>query len=115
MRIMLALVLAASVHAGEVIDDTIILRGDANSDSAVNLSDASYIASYYASGGPAPECANQADANHDGSINLADASYITNWYVLGGPAPPYPGPFGTGKGCVSSPYPVIGCDVIDCP
>ena len=69
------------------------MRGDANSDNAVNTSDAIFISNFLYQGGPAPSCMYAADANDDGEVTGADATYIVQWYSNGGPPPPSPGPF----------------------
>jgi len=58
--------------------------GDANSDNAVNVSDAVFIINYAFSGGQAPEPLESADANCDGAVNVSDAVYIINYAFSGG-------------------------------
>lgn len=70
----------------------LFLRGDANNDLRVDISDPTYIQNYLSRGGPAPKCPDAADANDDGQITGADAERILNFKFSGGapPAAPYP-------------------------
>ncbi len=76
---------------------TSFIRGDANSDGVIDLSDSVYIKSYVNSQGPAPTCLKGADVNDDGVVNLNDAQYDDDYLFSGGPAP-------------KSPYPSCGTD-----
>lgn len=70
------------------------VRGDANQDGVVDISDGSFILNYLFRGGSAPGCADPADANDDGVIDISDASHIYGFQLLGTaqmPAP-YPNP-----------------------
>lgn len=64
-----------------------LYRGDANGDEVVNISDATFIASYLFSSGPDPECLMACDANIDGQVTVSDISFITNYLYNGGPSP----------------------------
>jgi len=91
-------VVLLSTHVFALIgeeEDIILVRGDANSDGAVDTSDAIYLNAYIFGGGPAPPCLNQADANDDNSLDISDSTYLFNWLFRGGPAPPAPGPYNT--------------------
>jgi hypothetical protein len=70
------------------------VRGDANRDGKVDLSDAIAVLSYLFLGGRKPACAEAGDANDSGSLELSDAIYLLNHLYLGGapPRPPYPQP-----------------------
>jgi hypothetical protein len=61
--------------------------GDANSDGAVDISDAVYLIAYIFSGGPAPSPLLAGDANCDGAIDISDAVYLIAYIFSGGPAP----------------------------
>lgn len=102
---------AAVAVAGDMDDDDILRRGDANSDSLVDVSDVSFISDYLFQGGPEPPCMNQADVNGDGAVNVSDCSYLTNYLFQGGPAPPAPGPDNT-QCTDTSPY--ISCSYLIC-
>ncbi len=85
------------------------LRGDANEDGAVSISDAVYMVQYLFLSGPASDCERTGDANGDGFLNVADAVYLLNAYFSGGAAipAPYPDcdldPFASALECVSYP------------
>lgn len=68
------------------------VRGDANSDEAINLTDAVFVLGALFLGGHEPPCWDAADANDDGTVNLTDPVYLLNFLFLSGPAipPPYP-------------------------
>jgi len=64
------------------------LRGDANHDGIVNVSDVVYLISYLFKGGPAPIPGTiVGDANCDGKVTIADAVYLINYLFKGGPKP----------------------------
>ncbi len=67
------------------------IRGDANMDSVLDISDVVKILLYKFSGAQLL-CLDAADANDDGRIDISDAQYITNHLFKSGPAPksPYP-------------------------
>ncbi len=58
---------------GIVDQSTSFLRGDANEDANVDISDAVYILEYLFRGRTSPLCQDTADANDDGKIDLSDA------------------------------------------
>ncbi|MDO8508556.1 MAG: dockerin type I domain-containing protein [Nanoarchaeota archaeon] len=66
-------------------------RGDANSDTTVDLSDAITILSYLFYNGNAPYCKDAADANDDGSIDVSDAVRVLN-VLFQGETFPVPSP-----------------------
>jgi hypothetical protein len=61
------------------------LRGDANEDSRVDLSDPVFLLNYLFLGGPELECLRSGDVNEDGNVDLSDPVYILNYLFLGGP------------------------------
>ncbi len=61
--------------------------GDANSDEAVNVSDAVYIINYVFAGGEAPYPIQAADANGDRNCDVSDAVFIINYVFIAGPVP----------------------------
>jgi hypothetical protein len=63
------------------------LRGDANGDDAIDISDAVFLIAYIFSGGPAPSPLWRGDANCDGVIDISDAVYLIAYIFSGGPAP----------------------------
>ena len=68
------------------------VRGDANSDGEINLSDAITILQYLFVAGTAPACEKAADADASGRLDITDPIRILGWLFLGGqpPAPPSP-------------------------
>lgn len=68
------------------------VRGDANGDSNVNVSDVSFIGLYLFEGGAAPPCFDAADVNDDGQVNISDTSYLYAYLFGSGPQPPSPFP-----------------------
>lgn len=63
------------------------LKGDANGDRNLSVSDVIYIINYLFKGGPAPVSVQAADANCDGSVSVSDVIYLINYLFKGGPAP----------------------------
>jgi len=63
------------------------LRGDANSDKKVSLSDIVYLINYLFKFGPAPDPIQSGDANCDGKVSLGDIVYLINYLFKFGPAP----------------------------
>ncbi|MBI4603485.1 MAG: hypothetical protein HY721_16155 [Planctomycetes bacterium] len=70
------------------------LRGDANGDGKVDVSDPVYILAWLFLGGPAPACEDAADADDGGQVNITDAIHALGFLFLGGqpPPPPHPAP-----------------------
>jgi IPT/TIG domain-containing protein/FG-GAP repeat protein/dockerin type I repeat protein len=68
------------------------LRGDANRDGAVDISDAVTIISFFFIGGETPACQDAVDVNDSGTIDLSDAIYLLGSLFLGQPAPLAPFP-----------------------
>lgn len=63
------------------------LCGDANSDEAIDVSDAVYLIAYIFSGGPAPNPLLSGDASCDDIVDISDAVYLIQYIFVGGPAP----------------------------
>jgi len=85
---------------------TPFLRGDANGDGLLNVSDPiAHLERLFAAGEPAP-CGDAADANDDGRLDLSDALYTLGFLFLGRPAPPEPFP---DPGLEPTPD-ALGCD-----
>lgn len=68
------------------------VRGNANSDNAVDIGDPIFILAYLFNGGPTPNCLDAADGNNDSAIDIADPISILNWLFGGGPIIPQPYP-----------------------
>jgi hypothetical protein len=63
------------------------LRGDANGDGAINVSDVVYLINYLFINGPAPDPIQAGDVNCDGVVNVTDVVYLINYLFIGGPPP----------------------------
>ncbi len=68
------------------------IRGDADNDGRVTLTDSIKILKHLFQGDPAPSCLDAADTNDNGDLSLTDAVYLLNHLFKGGPAPPAPYP-----------------------
>jgi hypothetical protein len=68
------------------------IRGDANGDHGVDISDAMRTLGYLFLDSRRIDCLDAADANDDGAINIADATYSLNFLFNGGPEMPPPFP-----------------------
>ncbi len=74
---------------------TPFLRGDANNDSRVDLSDAiAILNSLFLGIPPLAPCADALDVNDEGRVDISDAIYLLSYLFQGGAAipPPYPEP-----------------------
>lgn len=72
---------------------SIFLRGDANRDGKLDISDAVFTLGSLFLGGPLPPCRDAADANDDGTIDVSDA--LTTLNSLFGDSGPLPEPSGS--------------------
>jgi len=68
------------------------IRGDANEDTAVDLSDAVSILAHLFLGGEAPCDRRPLDADDNATIEITDAVYLLGYLFLGQPPPPAPFP-----------------------
>jgi PKD repeat protein len=70
------------------------VRGDADGNGRVELTDAVTSLAFLFTGGPAPRCLDAADTNDDGSVDLTDAIFGLNFLFRSEryPMPPYPEP-----------------------
>jgi len=66
---------------------TAFLRGDSNSDGAVDSSDAVHVLLYLFNGGAQPKCGDAADADDNGRLALGDAVGALSHLFLGTQAP----------------------------
>ncbi len=71
---------------------TDFIRGDANQDLNIDVSDATYLLNYLYAAGPAPDCLDAADVNDNGVIDLSDSLYLILHLFLSAPPPPAPYP-----------------------
>jgi hypothetical protein len=80
------------------------VRGDANGDAKLDISDAIAILAYLFSGSET-DCEDALDGNDSDKIDIADAIYVLSYLFGGGPHPP-------------EPFPTAGADttgeVLDC-
>ena len=69
------------------------LRGDANADGAINMTDAISILSFLFLGGGEPPCLDAADTDNNEVVQLTDGIYMLNFLFSGGapPSAPFPG------------------------
>jgi hypothetical protein len=81
-----------------VPDVAFFVRGDANTDFKVDVSDAIFTLEYLFLAGPAPQCSDAADADDSGSIVISDAVVILNHLFAGSSIR------------ISDPYPLLGAD-----
>ena len=75
---------------------TTFVRGDANSDGSINLTDGVVPLLFLFSGGAPPACLDAADTNDTGSVEITDAIIIFSWLFTGGAAPAEPSPVSPG-------------------
>jgi IPT/TIG domain-containing protein len=83
------------------------IRGDANSDGVVDISDAVTILAYLFTGGDKPTCIDAVDADDSGLLDITDAIYLLGFLFMGGPAPPAPYPL-PGKDTTKDVYDCLG-------
>jgi len=63
------------------------VKGDANGDGEVTVSDVVYLINYLFKSGPAPYPWEAGDANGDGNVSVADCVYLINYLFKEGPPP----------------------------
>jgi hypothetical protein len=68
------------------------LRGDADGDGEVTLTDAVGVLEFLFHGAVAPPCLDVFDADDNGRLNVSDAVYLLGFLFRGGPPPPPPFP-----------------------
>src|SRR5215510_8616182 len=71
---------------------TDFIRGDANGDGVISISDAHFINAFLFVGGPTPECGNSADTDDNNYVQLTDAVRILGYTFLGQKPPVAPFP-----------------------
>jgi hypothetical protein len=85
--------ISASVTILPASGSTRFLRGDANVDGALGMSDAIFLLhSLFGGQGFEIACRDAADSNDDGRVDISDPIYVLTFLFLGGPAPPQPFP-----------------------
>jgi hypothetical protein len=95
-----------STSSGKVAFSRNFLRGDADQNGQVNLSDSVSILTWLFRGGDEPSCVEAADSNGNRQVNIADPIYLLQHLFVSGPAPqaPFPacGPASVALGCEAS-------------
>jgi RHS repeat-associated protein len=84
--------LALSLMTAPAAADAAFVRGDANADGAVDVSDPIFALLWRFAGGPEPPCLDAADANDNGAIDVSDAIWLLQFLFRGGNEPPEPFP-----------------------
>jgi hypothetical protein len=81
-------------------DIAIFVRGDANGDGDLDITDPVTTLAFLYQGGAAPDCLKAADVNDDSLVDITDPIASLNYLFLDGDAPP-------------APYPAAGLDPTD--
>ena len=81
------------------------IRGDANADGQVNISDSQSVFGYLFLGRVEPSCRDSGDVNADGKLDISDGIRLLQFLFIGGaqPSAPYPG-------CGRAEGPGISCE-----
>jgi len=66
------------------------LRGDANGDGTIDVTDVFFLINHLFANGPAPKSTCLGDANGDSNVDVLDVFYLINHLFAAGPAPPPP-------------------------
>jgi outer membrane protein assembly factor BamB len=74
-------------HSGNFHGFVSFIRGDANGDSSITISDVVYLINYVYYSGTPPNPQEAGDANCDAVVNILDIVYLINYIFKGGPAP----------------------------
>ncbi len=80
------------VHGKAFPGSPIFLRGDANGDGTVDLSDPICTLGNLFLGQSSPDCLEAADTNDDGEVNISDPIFLLFYLFEGGREPPPPFP-----------------------
>ena len=93
----LALVALSCVTPWAGAQDARFLRGDADQNGLVDMTDAVATLGHLFLGNKELACLDAADANDSGQIEIGDPVLTLNFLYLGSAAPPSPGPFDCGS------------------
>jgi hypothetical protein len=85
-------VLAFAVAGEACAQGVPFVRGDANSDGRVSISDVHYLTGWFFQGSPGPECLSSGDVDDSGFLNFTDAVRAATALFEGAPAIPAPFP-----------------------
>ncbi len=94
------ILLGSEVKISILPDIAVFVRGDANADNSLDISDATAILAHMFLGDNVVPCPDAADINDSGDLDVTDAIYLLDYLFLGGLAPP-------------PPFPVAGTDPTD--
>jgi arabinan endo-1,5-alpha-L-arabinosidase len=77
----------------EGLDRRQFVRGDANADGKVDISDGIAVLGFLFQGAGSPPCESAADSNADSSLDVSDGVYLLSFLFTAGPPPkaPFPG------------------------
>lgn len=94
-----ARIIANAVRPTRAAARTHFVRGDANADGRVDVTDVIFLLDYLFRGGREPTCLDAADVDDSAEpshprppLNLGDPVYLLRWLFLGGSPPPPPSP-----------------------
>ncbi len=73
-----------------LLDSKLLIPGDSNGDSLLNMSDLVYVVNYLFKGGPPPTPLQAGDLNCDSKTSLTDLYYLINYFFKSGPPPCIP-------------------------
>ena len=76
------------MFSGRLDAQTRFLRGDANIDASVDLSDGVLVLQYLFQGGLQLSCRDSGDSDDSGNLDLSDAIFTFTYLFLGGAPPP---------------------------
>ncbi|MEM7166232.1 MAG: hypothetical protein AAF581_12250 [Planctomycetota bacterium] len=95
-----------------VVPPTEFIRGDANQDSVLNITDVIFLALWLFGAGPAGDCESAADVNDNGALDpLEDVLGLVQYLFQAGPAPAAPFPTCGPDGNMDT----LTCDMTSCP
>ena len=90
MRYKIILVLVVSMLSARQARSAQFIRGDANLDGQVDISDPVALLGILFLGNPDPGCADSQDANDSGETDISDAVFTLAYLFSGGRLPPAP-------------------------
>ena len=102
--------MGAYEYCGETIPGPRFVRGDCNSDFAVDVRDAFFNLDFLFTSEEFPSCFDACDANADRVVDISDALYVLDSFFVGTPVPPPPFP-DCGRDLESGG--VLGCEALD--
>jgi hypothetical protein len=76
------------------VTEPTFVRGDADANGSINITDGIFLLNALFSGGTAPTCRDAADSDDSGALNITDGIFLLNWLFAGGRKPPEPAPPG---------------------